>query len=254
MEDRLPRTGGGWWPMALERLWRSQYLQENKNLAPGTEFNNVPLNLARFLFGWMHICNPQIPATIPTSWWKRNGSSRGSLIPASTIKIWHRAWRSSTTTSSDAVLLETGEMQSICSTVRHWWEISAFPSRRKMLSCKDNSKGLPRPPGLLRVKLSTGSTFPLKCLSFCWRGILQINLQALQINFVLGFISLSSQTDPTSFTFFFRHILSFSAIFETIQAPLSPLFPVLETTYGASVVFVFPSRVFRNKQLWKTLP
>lgn len=98
-------------------------------------------------------------------------------------------------------------------TVRHCWD--KLPSLYREILQRQQERsplegmGDENYSGMLRVNLGTGSVFSLECLSFCWRGILQINLQALQINFLLGFIALFFQTDPLRLSFFFRHILKF---------------------------------------------
>lgn len=129
---QITKNMGKWWTVTLKSLLRSSYLQENKSQAPGTEFNNVPLNLARFLFGCMNICNPQIPVPIPTSWWNWNWSSRGSLIPTSTMKnitplgitqLHHNVKQCTCKFKQIRILSDT--------TVRHCWDkLFAFPGQR----------------------------------------------------------------------------------------------------------------------------
>lgn len=114
-------------------------------------------------------------------------------------------------------------MQIICSTVRHCWKWFTFPSQRK--PARIAVQVLPTSARLHRVKLSTGHAFLLKRLSFYWRGILQINLQALQINFLLGFITLFSQADLMLFRHFFFLFQTRFKVLVLILKQYGPLCP-----------------------------
>lgn len=93
-----------------------------------------------------------------------------------------------------------------------------------MLSCKDNSKGLPRPPGLLRVKLSTDSTFPLKCLKLLLEGNFTNKLAGFADQFCTWFYQSFLASRPNAFHVLFQTHFKVLVPFLKQYRPLYPPF------------------------------